>query len=973
MAFDFWQRWGRELGDADFARAWTALGVAAGSEVKHPSSEGYVGLLERNPQAAPSDTYLEIARTALADALLASREHGRRVRWSFPTATSTVDADGRFPLTRIDPAAWAGAWTDAVGIVNVRPRLRVTDAPESDAIAPWIRLLSEAQPQPDAVSLALPAPDATLAVEWPVRFGTLPQNIAGAIMAVTLGEWPSSRLARSVPIDRDNANCDVLLHVGSAASLLRALRAQPFRCKANIVALAGAIDADPVALGKQLRAIATRTCASGIVLQSSADDLRELGYGWNRFVEEMSHNVTIDRALHVAARSHPAGDAVIWLTDDLANLMLRSLADRLTARVRALPAGSAIDISRLNVGWVTSANPLTRGGTRGGGATIELARADAASIRFDAGRLSFDAESHGASELAILSRAVDEAVEPSDAEARARGQVLATAVVRQTRPRVRRSGAWIPAGTSGARPRAHRWAGGEMAIARESVPGRSAAAGAETMASHGVAYRPSQLRKPLRSTLVLPSEGPSTPCDFRFTPLEAGRFEGRLTVLHRGRVVQTAVLRAGVTAAEIAPMRNPRPCWARSFPSATGWAISSAGAVHLAYVTNHTVTGEPGGVALAADRAWIADVSKSLEVTKDINTALSRVTKSVADYADGLDGAAGRALLVELAQQGAWLQLYLVRKQLQNSRNRPDVAEREYIQIVSTRTDAMVPFEFIYDYAVPDKDAALCPRWHEGVGQGKCLSTCNANDQKNVCPMGFWGLRKVIERHQFSPEHSTQGKDVFLQSEPGRETTDLSLGRIGVARKQHAALRVPRWTTVKDALKAKLGAAPQTASSWAEWTTIVDQREAAFLLALPHADGIGATVTLEDQRRYPQHDPDRRLVTCGPAMRQAARSSRCSGATLPAPPATMASTSSCFASTVLRSSSGPSPRCSASTRRARRCCSPMCWFPTAAAAAGRRGDTRAQASRSARRIADAAVRRRVRRCRLASHPIGGRQ
>ncbi len=95
---------------------------------------------------------------------------------------------------------------------------------------------------------------------------------------------------------------------------------------------------------------------------------------------------------------------------------------------------------------------------------------------------------------------------------------------------------------------------------------------------------------------------------------------------------------------------------------------------------------------------------------------------------------------------------------------------------MSTRTDATVPFEFIYDHQVPDDDARVCPNWREAFRQGRCLESCGGGSEKAVCPLGFWGLRKVIERHQVSPELAADGKELFLQSEPGRESADLPLG-----------------------------------------------------------------------------------------------------------------------------------------------------------------------------------------------------
>ena len=196
MEFDFWQRWGGELGDVDFARAWVALGIVAGSRVKPPGSEGYIGLLERNPAAATTDINFMIARSALADALSASREHAGRVRWTFPFAATTIDADQRFPLIRIGPVPWALAWDEVASLVEVQPRLRVTAAPEKDAIAPWFRVLSEAKPSPSAVSLMLRAPDASLALEWPLRIGTLRQGFTIEMLPAKHGDalWRTRRI-----------------------------------------------------------------------------------------------------------------------------------------------------------------------------------------------------------------------------------------------------------------------------------------------------------------------------------------------------------------------------------------------------------------------------------------------------------------------------------------------------------------------------------------------------------------------------------------------------------------------------------------------------------------------------------------------------------------------------------------------------------------------------------------------------------
>jgi hypothetical protein len=840
LNFDFWQQWGRALSDRDFARAWLALGIVAGSRVKQPAAEGYVGLLERDPTAAAAGIFVEIAKSALGDALSDARSQGGRVGWTFPTEATAVDADGRLLVTRVPPQAWASAWQQVAQLIGVPPRVRVADPREPHRMAPWYRLLLEADPEPGAVSLVLAAPRAQLAIEWPLRVAALPDNGANRILSGVLLIWPSSRLARGVPIDRSNANCDVLFHEGTTQSLRATLRDLPFRCKANIVALLGPIEPDE-GLAERLQAIADMTCASGIVLQTQHQDAQKTCLAWNRFVEEVSHNVTMDRALHVGARDDVPGDVAIWLTDTLADRKLSDLTERIVARVRQLPPGSTIDISGLRAGWVRSAPPP------GSAPGLESAPmpADSASVEFDPGRLSFEAESAGASELAILSDAIENASEPAGAEVPRAARYL------QQRSFVERDGDYVEARNGfvvGQKARVsvqigppdQAWQSLAAAFPEHELP--PAAQWRLTL----WLSEPSQLPEPLRGTLILPRSGPTTrPCEFHFTPKKRGRFEGRISVLHRGRVLQTAILRARVVAEDAKPDEKAAPQLAEVIPVRHRLGdLDRRRQFDLAFVTNHTVTGEPRGVALSADKAWIANVTNSLVVAKQINEALSKVSRSVLDYADGIEGDAGRELIVDLARQGERLRTFLVSEQLRRPGNRPDIAEKEYIQIVSTESDATVPFEFIYDYDVPSKAATPCPHWREALTEGHCRADCT-RDSNFVCPMGFWGVRKVIERHQVSAEHAIAGRQFFLQSEPGRNSDELSLGGTALVARS-SRVTDDDLKSVVEVLLTRLGKPPKTPATWTEWAAAVGGAEPPrLLLAMPHADGTPADMTLE--------------------------------------------------------------------------------------------------------------------------------
>lgn len=842
MKFDFWMQWGRQLPDAQFAAAWLALGIAAGAERKSPATAGYLGWMERDPTAESAATLLEVAQHAVGDALSASRGHGGSLRWRFPDPADCVDADGHMPLTRIAPTAWAQAWMDVAPVVNVQPRMRVVNAPENEPHLPWLRLLGEARPAVAAVSLAWAPPSPNLVLGWPLRLGAM-STAAAAVVEAARGHWPSNRLTSQVTIDRTNANCDVLVHSGTVATLLATLQALPFRCQANLVLITAAADGGSERIGLLLQKIAKHTSASGIALWPRPSDAAATGDAINEIVTEFSHNLPLDQALHAATQRHCPDYASAWLTDALAAVHLRALGDTLIARMRALPAGTAIDVTQFHEGWVSSAPVTTR--SAGAIAVPPAGHSNVETLQLDASRLHFEGEHAGATELATLGTAVAAARPPAQAESRRAARFL------QQQSFVRRRGRYAPAagGLVAGKPALVRVRIGPLQgrwqSAPQEFPTQELPPGYQQWRLSVWLTEPQQLDQPLRKTIILPVDGASTECEFRFTPKTVGAFEGRITVLHRGRVLQTAVLHGGVLAegAPAQPRATPRLADIVPVRHRLG-DLEGRRQFDLAIVTNHTAAGEPRAVALSADHAWIADISKSLAVTADINTALSRVAKSVADYADGLDGEKGRALLVDLAKKGAWLQLYLVNNQIARPGNRPDIAQREYIQIVSTRTDATVPFEFIYDHEVPDDDALVCAHWRDALAQATCPQECGGGDAKRVCPLGFWGLRKVIERHQLTPELAAPGREFFLQSEPGRDMSELPLGGAALfASSKRVSGQAQQQVTA--ALTEKLGTAPVTPSNWSDWPTMVAQAKPHFLLALPHTDGTGANVTLE--------------------------------------------------------------------------------------------------------------------------------
>jgi len=315
--------------------------------------------------------------------------------------------------------------------------------------------------------------------------------------------------------------------------------------------------------------------------------------------------------------------------------------------------------------------------------------------------------------------------------------------------------------------------------------------------------------------------------------------------MHRGRVIQTAVLRASMQAdaAELAPGSAPRLEDFIPVRQSIG-DLNNRRQFDLAFVINNTAAGRPLAVGLAANHAWLSDLSDAKAIARTISELLLPVAKSAADYADGLSGQNGLALLIGLAQAGSYLNEYLVKQQINANGNRPDIAEAEYLQVVSTKLDAVIPFEFIFDYAAPDKEAILCGGWRDALTKGKCAASCDHTSGKHVCPMGFWGLRKVIERHALSPELAATGYEQFLQSEPSTQRPALVLDGVSVLGASDR-VKEPALKALTKSIKNAAGKTADQAKNWDEWVVAVKRSRPKLLIALAHSDGKDFTASLE--------------------------------------------------------------------------------------------------------------------------------
>lgn len=814
MTFDFWQRWGIDLDDVSFANAWIALGLVRG-----PKRRSVYELLNAN-------------------------WHRPVLNWTFPSKDTEVEGT---------PKEWASAWTYVAGQIPEPTRLRVHRAPPNELILPWYRMLSEADPAPGAVSLVIQAPRAQLHIDWPLRLGCISDD-GWNIVEKTTELWPSLKVTQRVRLDRDQSNCDILIEKSSAKTLLQKLLQQPVEVKANIVMLQGGeatVWAENRAL---LTSVLALTRASGFILVPPEITDEHLRLMINSLVEELSHDVPVDTALGASIREMEYGDLVAGFTPKITRFVIDQLVDRYNERVAALPPDTALDMSGVGPSneWLTYG---VSGGGVGGGTAKSMAPPDADrhvlahTIRIERNELDFSSESEGGSTLAEVSRAMETASAPPTATSVRAARFL------QQKSFVRVNSQFQDA-TMGFIAGAPAMVRVRIAVPEEGWDSLASAFPVEKLPQHLERWNltvwltePDHLPTPLKRRIKLPRDGNSTECDFHFRPrADFTRFNGRLTVLHRGRIIQTAVLRAAVVPSidKLVEGAAPKLEELVAVRNRIG-NLEERRQFDVAFVANHDEKGRPLLTAVSNKAAWVKDLSKLVPIAGKINETLIPVAKSVADYAEGLRSENGRQLLIKLAKHGGWLKLYLD-EQLGGAGNNPLTSKAEFLQVVSTRSDAVVPFEFVYDYAVPRPTAKVCEHWLDAAKTGKeleeCAPTCDRTSGHVVCPMGFWGLQKVIERHAVTPEQAKDGNVLYLQSEPTRQTDTLHLGGIAVIGSSN---NVPKENVaeLKKLINRCCGVAPKLATDWDKWEKLVQECRPSLLIALAHTDGKDSDVTLE--------------------------------------------------------------------------------------------------------------------------------
>jgi hypothetical protein len=341
-----------------------------------------------------------------------------------------------------------------------------------------------------------------------------------------------------------------------------------------------------------------------------------------------------------------------------------------------------------------------------------------------------------------------------------------------------------------------------------------------------VFWEPRVSPEPQIQRLWLPSVGSSESRRFSFRiGANVETIAARITVFHANRVLQTGLLRASVRG-------KGQPTFELdATPRTRLEGLADRSLFDVSLVLDHDDEVTPHLTAASGDKAVVLSLDDG--PLRDLTELLGRQISKIADDPDryeGLESPGSVELLRSLARVGATVHDHLCRHT-----GLVRLADARRIHITSAKAESFLPAELLYRFRPPSETAVLCPHALEALAAGDCGGDCPADKRQTVCPLGFWGLSRVIERHAHRAEDQQRiSGDFELRAEPVRGQSLLALAGSALlaASDKTTLVKKDAVTQLLDKLRARGRA--ELAKTWMEWEEHIRSDQPRLLILLPH-------------------------------------------------------------------------------------------------------------------------------------------
>lgn len=747
-------------------------------------------------------------------------------------------------------------------------RLRIELYTNSENASWLISQLSQLNDNEVSIYVRTDEPGAEVGWNWALTVGFLPDENSQRFRS-ELKEyiekdrtWLKS-LVEFINLDSENDACDLLVIPESLRSALKTALTLEINISADCVLIIGSPTENPADVPSLINTFRRLIKTSGVGLVYVSPQKRTDWFA--EFIRELSHNESIDAALFAACREAKTPTPLLIASRRL--IEFSKLAESIKSfgeKIKNITVEKKIDIDSEDA-WNFGIEKRS----------YDLQEMSDVFVN-DTNYFRFDRESSSAASTTRIKNEVEKILTEKEASKKNEARWIQTQVYDLSRPnepvRLRRAlrasaphEAFVRIGLD-----SKDWEKSDEEFKSDLLPTNK-----ESYKLTVVFTEPQLLDEPQVASVVLPPLGNSSECRFFFRVREnVNQIEARITVLYKNRVLQTALLKALVASEPLeASEKNRIELTREAIVRADFSGLKDRRHFDAAFILNHDVKNIARVTAIKDDYVSFSTPSGLPGFVAQVNEFITQIADSPIDYRGQLNTPATLKLITNLAKYGRILYDSLVENEdgttpLANiivglSEKSVSAGNPKRIQIISANPDARLPFEFLYDREAPQGDEAeFCPNVVAALERGKCFDACPglSSPKDYVCPMGFWGLSNIIERHTHSNLYSTKtvDGDFRFQSEPVKERRHLNIFKKVLFAASDKADALEEQDAVSKEIILKKGAGIQKIisslngitnsvtdriSSWDEWREkIKSETPPTALILITHTEPTGGGI-----------------------------------------------------------------------------------------------------------------------------------